>query len=91
MQTKHLCVFIHMRSKGKVGIVKHFKALQPFCLPYQDGTSFQLLWILFDSYFSYCLCDVVLSVLCSLLVTCWKRGDRLALMIVVFCHCLGPL
>ena len=23
MQTKHLCILIHLRTKGKVGIVKH--------------------------------------------------------------------
>ena len=40
-----------------------------------------LLWI----FFSYvCLCHIVLSVSCSLLVTCWERADLLALLYVMF-------
>ena len=33
-----------------------------------------------------CLCYTVLSVLCSLVVTCWERADLLALLCIVFCH-----
>ena len=32
------------------------------------------------------VCCNVLSVLCSLVVTCWERADLLAIMCVVFCH-----
>ena len=38
-----------------------------------------------------CLCHTVMSVSCSLLVTCWKRADLLALLYVIylcFCHIL---
>ena len=31
-------------------------------------------------------CYTVVSVPCSLVVTCWERADLLAAMIVVFCY-----
>ena len=40
------------------------------------------------------VCCAVLSVPCSLVVTCWERADLLAVVFVVFCHfpkmCPGP-
>ena len=33
-----------------------------------------------------CVCCAVLSVPCSLVVTCWERTDLLAVVFVVFCH-----
>ena len=36
--------------------------------------------------FHICLCYTVLSVLCSLVVTFWKRAYLLALLCIVFCH-----
>ena len=48
-----------------------------------------LLWILFVIYDHVCLCYAVLSVPCSLVITCWKRADPLALLCVVFsCVCV---
>ena len=45
--------------------------------------------------FHACLCYAVLSVPCSLVVTCWKRADLLALLCVVFFFffrvCLLPI
>ena len=32
------------------------------------------------------VCCAVVSVLCSLEVTCWERADLSAVMFVVFCH-----
>ena len=32
-----------------------------------------------------CLCHIVLSVFCSLVVTCWERADLLALLYLTFC------
>ena len=32
------------------------------------------------------LCCAVVSVPCSLVVTCWERADLLAVVFVVFCH-----
>ena len=34
--------------------------------------------------YSVCLCHTVLSVSCSLAVTCWKKSDLLALLYVMF-------
>ena len=34
--------------------------------------------------FHVCLCHTVLSVPCSLAVTCWERADLLALLFVMF-------
>ena len=34
------------------------------------------------------VCCNVMSVLCSLVVTCWERTDLLAVVCVVFCHFL---
>ena len=44
-----------------------------------------LLWILFLlSVFHVYLCYAVLSVPCSIVVTCWERFDLLALLCIVF-------
>ena len=40
-----------------------------------------------DLFFCICLCHIVLSVSCSLVVTCWERVDLLALLYVTFCCC----
>ena len=32
------------------------------------------------------VCFAVMSVSCSLVVTCWERADLFAVVIVVFCH-----
>ena len=32
------------------------------------------------------VCCAVVSVPCSLVVTCWERADLLAVVFVVFCH-----
>ena len=40
--------------------------------------------------FRVCLCHTVLSVLCSVVVTCWERADILALLCVMFpCVCVS--
>ena len=45
-----------------------------------------LLWILFVSYANVVVCCAVVSVPCSLVVTCWERAYLLAVVFVVFCH-----
>ena len=45
-----------------------------------------LLWIVFVSYDHVGVCCNVLSVLCSLVVTCWERADLLAVECVMFFH-----
>ena len=42
-----------------------------------------LLWVIFCCLFHVCLRYAVLSVPCSLLITCWERADPLALLCVV--------
>ena len=32
------------------------------------------------------VCSAIVSVPCSLVVTCWERADLLAVVFVVFCH-----
>ena len=44
-----------------------------------------LLWIVLLVMFHVCVCYVVVSVLCSLVVTCWERADLLAVVFVEFC------
>ena len=48
-----------------------------------------LLWIVFVGYIFVLhvgVCCVVVSVPCSLVVTCWERADLLAVRFVVFSH-----
>ena len=67
---------------GEVGTAKHVLVLQ-YCF---TGTSFM------DNFLYLCfvfVCYTVLSVDCSLVVTCWERADLLALLFVMFsyfCH-----
>ena len=72
MQTKHLCVLIHIRIKDEAGTVKLVLAVPRrylFC-----GSSL----------FCVCLCHIVVSVSCSLVVTCWEMADFLAFLFVMF-------
>ena len=45
------------------------------------------MWYFFRGYFFMCIClwHIVLSVSCSLVVTCWERAVFLALLYVAFC------
>ena len=43
-----------------------------------------LLWIIFVFIFHDCLCYAVISVLCSIVITCWEKADLLALSCAVF-------
>ena len=45
-----------------------------------------LFWTILLAMFHICLCYNILTVLCSLVVTCWERADLLALLCIVFCH-----
>ena len=48
-----------------------------------------LLWILFVIYIQVCLCNAVLSVPCSVEITCWESADlltHLCVMFLDFCH-----
>ena len=83
MQTIHLCVLIHIRTKGEVGTDKHVYAIQWFVLlttPRRCVFCGSFLLFMFHVY----LCNDALSVPCSLVITCWDRADLLALLYVVF-------
>ena len=71
MRTKHLCVLIHIRHKGEVGTVKHVEALRYFLLTV-PSKAFWILFLLFMFHVS--LCYALLSVPCSLVITCWERA-----------------
>ena len=70
MQTKHLCVFIYILTKAKVGAVNFILLTVPrryfFCRSF----------VLFMS----CVCHAFASVHCCLVVTCLERADILALV-----------
>ena len=68
MRTKHLCVLINIRIKGEVGTVG--------TVPRQ--------YFSVDFFLCVCLCHIVLSVSCILMVTCWEKADLLALLYVMF-------
>ena len=65
MRTKHLCVLIHIRIKGQVGIMKLVEAFQYFF----PTVSRQYFFYGFFILFYVCLFYIVLSVSCSLVVT----------------------
>ena len=88
MRTKHLFVLINIRNKGEVDTVKHVKTLQYVILmmvPMLCSFCGSFLLFMFDVVY-----HTVMSVPCSLVVTCWERADLLALLYVtyscVFCH-----
>ena len=45
-----------------------------------------LLWIVLLVMLHVGVCCNVVSILCSLVVTCWERAGLLAIVSVVFCH-----
>ena len=36
-----------------------------------------------------CVCQALASVHCYLVVTCWERADRLALVFYIYCLCVS--
>ena len=84
MQTKHLCVLIHIWSKGEVGaLLNWFKpSSKIFLLTVPRQCFFCGSFVLFLSCFVILSCT---SVCWCLVITCWERADLLAL---VCDHCL---
>ena len=80
MQTKHLCVLIHIWTKVEVGApLNRFKPSNKiFYWPFQGVTSFVDLLCCFSYVFAMHL-YARLFILC-LVVTCWERADLLALV-----------
>ena len=105
MQTKHLCVFIYIWTKGKVGApLNRFKpSSKIFYWPFQGSTSFVNLVCFFCLVFAMPLyasvymylvvtCCGHLSVYMCLVVTCWERADLLALVCgVLLWVCYFPI
>ena len=80
MQTKNLCVLIHIWTKGEVGApLNRFKPPSKiFYWPFQGGTSFVDLLCVFFS--ALCLLCFYASVYRCLVVTYWERAGLLALV-----------
>ena len=74
MQTKHLFVLIHIRNKGEAGVIRLNPPVKWFYGPFQ-GDAFGPFFIIM-----FRVCHAVLSVNCSLVVTCWERANHLALL-----------
>ena len=76
MQTKRLCVLIHIWTKGEVSaLLNRFKpSSKIFFLPFQGCTSFVDHLYFFCLVFAMPLCAPVYM---CLVVTCWERADRL--------------
>ena len=91
MQTKHLCVLIHIWTKGEVGApLNRFKpSSKIFYWPFQGGTSFVDLLCFFCLVFAM---PLYASVYMCLVVTCWERADLLALICgVLLWVCYFPI
>ena len=88
MQTKHLCVLIHIWTKGEVGaLLNRFKpSSKILLLTIPRRCFFCGSFMLFLSCFDMLSCT---SVCCCLVVTCWERADLLALVCDIYlwrCH-----
>ena len=80
MQTKHPCVLIHICTNGDVVAVKLVYTLKVFVLTVIKWCFFCGSFLLF----MFFVCHALLSVHCSLVVTCWERADHMALLYVMF-------
>ena len=84
MQTKYLCVLIHIWIKGEVGAVN---CLSPPVKHFTDrSTAVLLLWIFYVFVLSYVCYVLCASVYMCFVVTCWERADLLALVCGVYCE-----
>ena len=88
MQTKHLCVLIHIWTKGEVGApLTRFKpSSKVILLTVPLRSSFCGSFMLFVSCFVILSCT---SVCWCLVVTCWERADLLVLVCDIYlwrCH-----
>ena len=72
-------ICLHIRNKGEVGRSNMFKSSSD-CLTDRSNVLRLLLIIFVICYLSH----TVLSVPCSLVVTCWERADLLAHLYVMF-------
>ena len=85
MQSKHLSVLIHIRTKGEVGApLNQFSPPVKYFNEHSKGVL--LLWIIYviSVLFS---CSFVQSVCRCLVVTCWERAALLARLSFVMSNC----
>ena len=85
MQSKHLCVLIHIWTEDEIGApLNRFKpSSKTFYWPFQCGTSFVDFYVFFLS----CVCYAFVPVcLLCLVVTCWERADLFAFIYGVDCE-----
>ena len=85
MQAKHLCVLIHIWTKGEVGApLNRFKpSSKLILLTLPRRCFFRGSFMSFLSCVCYVLCA---SVYMCFVVACWERADLLALVCGVFCE-----
>ena len=90
MQTKRLCVLIHIWTKGEIGApLNRFKpSSKIFLLTNPRRCFFCGPFVLFLSCFVMLSCT---SVSGYLVVTCWERADLLALVCDVLWRCHFPI
>ena len=83
------CVLVHIRINGEVGAMNWFQPYSKiFLLTVPMHYFFCGSFVLFMS----CVCHVIASVRCCLVVTCWERADLLALVYGVYlCFCRFPI
>ena len=88
MQTKHLCVLIHIWTKGEVGAqLNWFKPSSKYYNCTDRSKAVLLLWIIYviSVLFCYAFMHVCLLMLCGrLLGKSWPLGSRLWCLIVMF-------
>ena len=79
MQTKHLCVLIHILTKGEVTApLNWFKYSMKYFTDRSKTVFFYGSFVFF--FCLVCYAFVRASVYMSLVVTCWERADLLALV-----------
>ena len=81
MQTKYLCVLIHIWIKVEVGAVK--TGLSPPVKYFTDRSKAVLLLWIFHVFVLSCVC-YVFERICFFGVTCWERADFLSLVYGVY-------
>ena len=86
MRTKQICVLIRISNMGEVGNLVPPNMSKP-ASNFLTGRSKAVLFCGSILLFVFCLCHTVLSVSCSLVVTCWERPDLLTRLYVIFFSC----
>ena len=70
MRTKHLCVLIHIGTKGEDGTVNMFKPSSDFYWTFEGGASFV------DSFCYLCFMIVFVMLFCLFLAAFWSPAGK---------------